>query len=94
MAPPNPSLQPTCWAGFASFRERLSSNVNATGLRTALRRCDLGAELPHLAESGNCGRYILLLLTPNSLPNPTPSVRSHRDPCSHRKDLPIMARLS
>lgn len=26
--------------------------VNATGLKTSLRRCDLGAELPHLAESG------------------------------------------
>jgi hypothetical protein len=26
-------------------------SVNATGLRTALRRCDLGAELPLLAET-------------------------------------------
>jgi hypothetical protein len=26
-------------------------DIKATGLRTALRRCDLDAELPHLAES-------------------------------------------
>ena len=31
----------------------MKSDVNATGLRTALRRCDLGAELPHLADSGH-----------------------------------------
>jgi hypothetical protein len=30
--------------------------VNATGLRTALRRCDLGAELPHLADWHRIGR--------------------------------------
>ena len=27
----------------------LKRSVNATGLRAALQRCDLGAELPHLA---------------------------------------------
>ena len=29
----------------------LNRSVNATGLRTALRRCDLGAELQHLADT-------------------------------------------
>ena len=28
----------------------VNSDINATGLRTALWLCDLGAELPHLAE--------------------------------------------
>jgi hypothetical protein len=38
-------------AGYDSFRSigPVMTNVNATGLRTALRRRDLGAELPYLA---------------------------------------------
>ncbi|MGZ8375365.1 MAG: hypothetical protein ACXW4C_10125 [Nitrospira sp.] len=41
-------------AGYDSFRSigPVMANVNATGLRTALRRRNLGAELPLLAGSG------------------------------------------
>ena len=37
--------------GYDSFRSMgpIMANVHATGLRAALWRCDLGAELPHLA---------------------------------------------
>ena len=40
-------------AGYDSFRSigPVIANVHATGLRTALRRRNLGAELPLLAES-------------------------------------------
>ena len=40
-------------AGYDSFRSigPVIVNVNATGLRTALRRRNLGAELPLLAET-------------------------------------------
>lgn len=41
---PNPSFEPT------RYGRRLSSNVNAAGLRTALRRCDLGGERLLVAE--------------------------------------------
>mgnify|MGYP003507255003 FL=1 len=40
-------------AGYDSFRSigSVIANVTATGLKTALRRRNLGAELPLLAES-------------------------------------------
>ena len=34
---------------------RPATCVNAPGLRTALWRCDLGTELPQLADSGHLG---------------------------------------
>ena len=44
-------------AGDDSFRSigPVMANVNATGLRTALRRCALSAELPLVADSGYPG---------------------------------------
>ncbi|MDP2381591.1 MAG: hypothetical protein Q8N00_02185 [Nitrospirota bacterium] len=53
----NLPLHPTSGAAAETGSELLCAplaaerqGVNATGLRIALWRCDLGAELPHLAE--------------------------------------------
>ena len=57
-------------AGYNSFRSigAVMANVNTTGLRTALRRRNLGAELPLLTDSGHRGGSILPF--PNRTLNP------------------------
>ncbi len=57
-------------AGYNSFRSigPVMANVNTTGLKTALGRCDLSFELPLLADSGHRGRSILPF--PNRTLNP------------------------
>lgn len=56
-------------AGYDSFRSigPIMANVNAAGLRTALRRRNLGAEFPLVAEtcrSIGVYSYFISLITP------------------------------
>ncbi len=73
---PNRSLQRTVSKRrFACFLQLVKTVVNATRLRTALWRCDLGVELPHLADSSPCGWSILPFLDRNSRINLTPNIK-------------------
>ena len=56
LVPPAPCMNltrrlTTACSGWSAARSPLNRSVNAAELRTALWRCDLGAELPHLVET-------------------------------------------
>jgi hypothetical protein len=56
MVQPNPSLHLTSYSGLHPLPHAGELNHNATGLRTALWRCDLDVELPLVAVSSHSHR--------------------------------------